>query len=77
MLSNEDIISRLKKAFLPYRCEVEVWDYDHKLRFKVFDTTDVSLLAMPEVILSNVRDSDSLNSLIADAQQKLDRRINR
>lgn len=65
MLSNEEICSRVEAAFSPYRCVAEVWDYDNKLRFRVFNSADVPLATMGEVVLSSVREARALESLLA------------
>ena len=36
-LTNEEIQERIKAAFAPLRCETEIWDYEAKLKFRVFD----------------------------------------
>lgn len=35
-LTNEEIQERVKAAFSPLRCETEIWDYEAKLKFRVF-----------------------------------------
>ena len=36
-LAKEVVVKRLSKAFLPLKCGVELWDFDTKLRFAVYD----------------------------------------
>lgn len=36
-LSNEEIRERVKAAFSPLRCNTEIWDYEAKLKFTVFN----------------------------------------
>ncbi len=76
MLSDQDICSHIEAAFPPYRCAAEIWDYGQKLRFRVFGSNDEALITMAEVVVSSVRDSGALESLIADAKHRLDSRPN-
>ena len=76
MLSDQDICSRIEAAFPPYRCVAEIWDYGQKLRFRVFSSNDEALITMAEVVVSSVRDSGALESLIADVKLRLDGRTN-
>lgn len=75
MLSSEEIRSRIETAFLPYRCVAEIWDYDKKLRLRVFDLKDQTLLTIEEVILSSVRESSSLDSLIVSIRHNVDLKV--
>lgn len=63
MLSNEDICKFVQMAFLPRRCVAEIWDYEHKLRFRVFDEQDKPVVTMEEVILDYFRHENSLQEL--------------
>ena len=76
MLSDQDICSRIEAAFPPYRCVAEIWDYGQKLRFRVFGSNDEALITMAEVVVSSVRDSGALESLISDVKLRLDGRTN-
>jgi len=76
MLSDQDICSRIEASFPPYPCVAEIWDYGQKLRFRVFSSNDEPLITMAEVIVSSVRDSGALESLIADVKHCLDGRAN-
>lgn len=74
MLSDQDICSRVEAAFPPYRCVPEIVDYRQKLRFRVFGYNDEILITMTEVVVSSVRDSGALESLIADVKHRLESR---
>lgn len=74
MLSDQDICSHIEAAFPPYRCVAEIWDYGQKLRFRVFGSHDEPLITMAEVVVSSVRDSSALESLVADVKNRLDGR---
>jgi len=72
MLTNEEIRSQIEVGFTPYRCIAEVWDYNQKIRFRVFNSSDEPLLTVEEVILSSVRDSVSLESLLVSVRQRVE-----
>lgn len=75
MLTDEAICSKIEMAFSPYRCVPEIWDYGHKLRFKVFSATDKPLITMAEVVMNSVRDPAALESLICDVQKRLEYKL--
>ncbi|KAF0214413.1 MAG: hypothetical protein FD174_4357 [Geobacteraceae bacterium] len=39
-LSNDENLNAVEIAFRPLCCVTEVWGYEQKLRFKVFDCAD-------------------------------------
>ncbi len=63
MLSNEEICKFVQTAFLPRRCVAEIWDYAHKLRFRVFDDQDKPVVTMEEVVLDSIRHGSALQDL--------------
>lgn len=71
MLTNEEICYRVEAAFPPYRCVAEIWDYGQKLRFRVSSSNDEPLITMDGLILSSVRDSTSLDSLLVSVHQRI------
>lgn len=71
MLNNEHIKSTVEQAFAPLRCVAEIWDYDAKLRFKVFDENDNGIVEMPEVILGNVREENALRDLLMQVRERI------
>ena len=72
MLSNKDICIFLQAAFLPLRCVTEVWDYDQKLKLKVLDAGDKTLVSIESIVLSSIRDASSLNGLCENVRVGLD-----
>lgn len=63
MLSNEEICKFVETAFLPRRCVAEIWDYAHKLRFRVFNDQDKPAVTMEEVVLDSIRNGNALQDL--------------
>jgi hypothetical protein len=63
-LTYEEIKARFEDAFHPHRGVVEHWDYNHRLRFAVFDDKGNRLAEMPDVLISYVTDEHGLNAVI-------------
>jgi hypothetical protein len=59
MLTNYDIVRKVKGAFLPMRCAVEVRDQLSQLRLMVLDHNG-GVFKMPTVVLNNLRDEREL-----------------
>lgn len=73
MLTNEDIRARVENAFAPLRCVAEIWDYEQKLRLRVFDIHDIPIMTIEEIVLSSFRETHSLDALINDIRQRIAR----
>ncbi len=71
MISNEKIQSEIEIAFAPYRCVSEIGDYGQKLSFRIFNSEEIQIFLMKDVVLSSIRDTASLNSLISAVRQRL------
>lgn len=71
MRTNEQIKATVEGAFRPFRCVAEIWDYDYRLRFKVFDENDRGLIELPDVVLRNLRDETQLRNILAMARERL------
>jgi hypothetical protein len=63
--SADELVAKIQTAFRPFRCVAEVWDYDQKIRFRIFDADDQTLLTMPSLVLRELVDNpDQLDALI-------------
>ena len=71
MLSNEEICKFMQVAFLPMRCVAEVWDYEHKLRFRVFDDQDKPVITMDKVVLDSIRYENALQELCDQVRSRI------
>ena len=71
MLTNDEIKAMVEGAFVPLRCVAEIWDYDDKLRFKVFDRNDKGLIKMPKVVLSDFRDEEQLREVLSQVRERV------
>lgn len=74
MLSAETqtIKDAIEQAFSPFRCAVEVSRYEVKLRFKVVDTDDQSIVEVSELVVRQLRDKSYLASVISSARDSVE-----
>lgn len=71
--SAKDAVRIIEYAFAPLRCVAEPWDYNYRIRFRVFDTNDEPMLRMDDVLLSTFQDAKSLESLLNQVRGRLTR----
>jgi len=69
MRTNDEIKAIVDAAFKPLRCVAEVWDYDQKLRFKVFDERDRGIVEVPRLVLRNLQDDSQLRDVLTEARR--------
>ena len=74
MRTGEQIRSIVENAFHPLRCVAEVWDYEHKFRFRVFDPNNQPLVSFPEEIVASLQDDTHLLSVITDARRRIEQK---
>ncbi len=72
MLTNDEICAFIENAFLPNRCVAEIWDYNKKLRFKVFDAEGNSVATLAEAVLASLRETRDLESLIQSVRLRIE-----
>ena len=48
MLTDQQILSAVQNAFSPLRCTAEIQDRPQKLRLRVFDSSDKTVITYPE-----------------------------
>ena len=72
MLSNDEIRTIVEQAFRPLRCVAEIWDYEQKLRFRVFDSNDVGVLRMDSAVLRDLRDAQNLRNVLSGARETIE-----
>ena len=70
-LTVEDASEIIAGAFAPLRCVAEPWDFRHKVRFRVFDSSDESLLSMEDLTRAQVADPRRLETVIVHARENL------
>jgi hypothetical protein len=64
MLTDQQILSAVQGAFSPLRCTAEIWDHQQKLRLRVFDSSDQTVIACPEQVLGAIRNVESLRAFL-------------
>jgi len=69
-LQPDEIKQIIEFSFAPYRCVIEFWDYDERVRFKVYDDNNVQIIAVPELEIHEV-DKAELQSLLHPYQEKV------
>lgn len=71
MRTDEDIRAVVESAFKPLRCVAETWDYEHRLRFKVFDENEQGVIEVPDVALRSLREESQLRDVILQARRAI------
>lgn len=71
MRSNEEIRQIIEDAFKPLYCGVDVFDFDAKVRFKVFDSNMTSIFACPGLMLSALHDDNNLRAVLEQARESI------
>jgi hypothetical protein len=71
MRTNEQITRVIEGAFRPLRCVAEIWDYEKKLRFRVFDANDQPVVTFPEQLIASLSSDAQLSELISQARDRV------
>lgn len=71
MLTNDQIVYKVEGSFKPFRCVAEIWDYDSKLKFKVFSKQDQGIIEMQNIVLSGIRQESSLNNILSQVRLRI------
>ena len=71
-LSAQDAARVIESAFAPLRCVAEPWDYEYRIRFRVFDADNELLISMDEVLRPVFEDSERLESLLKYARERVE-----
>ncbi len=70
MLTNEEIVARIERAFLPLRCVVEI-RHGLKVRFRVVDARNNTILRMKMRPLNEIRDETQLAQLLQYVRSRI------
>lgn len=73
-LSPEEAAQIIESAFAPLRCVAEPWDYDHRVKFRVFDAHDQPLLTVEDLVKSQFSNHAKLREAILAARENLAQR---
>ncbi|MDX2028265.1 MAG: hypothetical protein SFW62_06490 [Alphaproteobacteria bacterium] len=70
MLARRDILKKVKGAFLPFRCAVQIGDYTSKLRFQVFDHNGI--IEISRIPLRQAQNERQLRSTLERIRYRLE-----
>jgi hypothetical protein len=71
MLTLKDIDRRIRGAFLPFRCAVEVGSWDAKMHVQVFDHSRNRILEISRLPVDRARDEGYLNGLLSQLRHRV------
>jgi hypothetical protein len=69
-LSYEEIIASVQQAFLPLSCDVKIWEFDAKLRFKIL-VNGHNIIRTDEVALDYARDAELLSAILGNVRARV------
>ena len=72
VFSNEEIRSYVEGAFVPHDCRTEIWDYDSKLKFKIFNSSGVVLATVENVSLNSINTLENIDALLEVVKTRMD-----
>jgi len=70
-LALDRVVEIIRVAFKPLRCGVEVFDYEQRIRFRVFGSDDKPLLTMSDMKVSLAQDPTDLEDTIRHARERI------
>jgi hypothetical protein len=73
-LQLESVVRSIEAAFKPLRCVVEVFDYEHRIRFRVFDNDDNPVLTVGEALVRRACDPGGLKTIVSECRDRLERK---
>ena len=65
------VAEALRSAFGPLDCGVEVFDFEQKLRLRIFDAKGKPVLRVGQMLTRPMRDPDALRSVIKEVRNRL------
>ena len=73
-LKLESVVKTIKAAFRPLECVVELYDFQHRIRFRVFSPDDKPLLTMREYLTRRALDPGSLSVVLNECRARIEPR---
>lgn len=70
-LTAGDAVQIIESAFAPLKCVAHPWDYNHRIRFRVYDTCGDLVLSVEELLKSQFVNPNRLESIINQARSTL------
>ena len=68
MLTSEEILEKVRKAFAPYHVVAELQDYHRKLGFRLYDKDDEVVGTFEGSLIQDLKDPANLKRLILDTR---------
>jgi hypothetical protein len=62
------VVESIQNAFRPLRCGIEIFDFERKLRFRVFDVDGRPVLNMSKMLTRRARDPTGLRLVVMEAR---------
>lgn len=64
MLEQHAVLDRIEASFKPFRCVAQMWDYDAKVRFRVFNEMDEGIATVPKLPFRVARNEKLLRGVL-------------
>jgi hypothetical protein len=74
MLTSEEILDKIRKAFAPYHVVAELQDYHRQLGFRVYDNDNEVIDTFEGSLVQDLRNPASLKRMILEARAAVERR---
>ena len=65
------VVESIQNAFRPLRCGIEFFDFERKLRFRVFDVHGRPVFNMSKMLTRRARDPTGLRLVVTEARSHL------
>jgi hypothetical protein len=73
LLTSEEILDKIRKAFAPYHVVAELQDYHRQLGFRVYDNDNEIIDTFEGSLVQDLRDPANLKRMILDARAAVER----
>ena len=73
MLTSEEILDKIRKAFAPYHVVAELQDYHRQLGFRVYDKDNEIIDTFEGNLVQDLKDPANLKQMILDARAAVER----
>ena len=67
----DEIKKILKKSFSPYRCDVEIPGFEDRMKFRVLNEKNETIISSREITLGMRFNHTSLESIISSAKKEI------
>lgn len=74
MLTSDEILDKIRKAFAPYHVVAELQDYHRQLGFRVYDVDNEIIDTFEGSLVQDLKDPANLKRLIVEARARVERR---